>query len=390
MSDEQPASPELSRPHLSLRTSEPTSFGYGWISGVLSVAFGALGLGAVLCFHFPSWLTVEPLRGLYPVPYIRALLHLVLVASFLLGTTSVCLRYNKALGLTGISLTLAAALLGGAQVPLDDELNSGPYLGLDWFLLNLILYSLVYVPLERAFARRAEQRVFRDEWQTDLTYFFVNTLLIQFTSLMTVMPAMTLFNWARNDVLTAWTSSWPMAVQVVAVLLVADLTQYWVHRAFHELPWLWRFHAIHHSATNLDWLAGSRLHLVDALLTRAATYIPIYILGFSQRAIIIYIVIVAVQATFIHANVRWKLRPFRRLVATPHFHHWHHSAEREAINKNFAVHTPVWDLLFGTYYLPDRWPGEYGLAHNADVPKGWLRQLLRPFRRSHRVRRELD
>jgi lathosterol oxidase len=131
----------------------------------------------------------------------------------------------------------------------------------------------------------------------------------------------------------------------------------------------------------MDWLAGSRLHLVDALATRAATYVPIYILGFSQRAIVIYIVLVAVQATFIHANVRWELRPLRRWIATPHFHHWHHSAEREAVNKNYAVHTPVWDMLFGTYFQPDRWPSAYGLSDGGDVPKGWLRQLLYPFRR---------
>jgi len=364
-----------------MRTVEPTAFGYGWISGVLSVALGLLGLGAVLCFHFPSWLTMAPLREVYPIPYVRAIVHLVLVSSFLLGSASVCLRYNKALGLVGIGLTLVAALLGGSQVSLEGERGQGAFLGLDWFLLNLILYSLVYVPLERAFARRPEQRIFRNEWRTDLSYFFVNTLLIQFTSLATVTPAMALFDWARHPDLTTWTSSWPLPVQVMGVLLVADLTQYWIHRAFHEMPWLWRIHSVHHSATTMDWLAGSRLHLVDALATRAATYIPIYILGFSERAIVIYIVLVAVQATFIHANVRWQLRPLRRLVATPHFHHWHHSAEREAINKNYSVHTPVWDMLFGTYFLPERWPNAYGLSDDGAVPQGWLRQLVFPFRR---------
>ena len=384
MTDEPHESSKVIRPHLSLQTTEPTSFGYGWISGVLSVALGVLGLGAVLCFHFPSWLTVEHLRELYPIPYVRAALHLVLVASFLLGSASVCLRYNKALGLTGIGLTLIAALLGGSRVPIGSEINDGPFLGLDWFLLNLILYSIVYVPLERAFAKRPEQGIFRDEWRTDLSYFFVNTLLIQFTSLLTVMPAMVLFDWARHTDLALWISDWPLVVQVIGVLLIADFTQYWVHRAFHEWPFLWRFHAVHHSATSMDWLAGSRLHLVDALITRAASYIPIYILGFSQRAIVVYIVLVAIQATFIHANVRWELRPLRRLVATPRFHHWHHSAESEAINKNYSVHTPVWDLLFGTYFMPERWPSEYGLSDGGDVPKGWARQLVFPFRRRPR------
>ncbi len=148
MTDNPQASAAHGRPHLSLERTEPTRFGSGWISGVLSVALGLVGLGAVICFHFPSYLTMPALRGLYPVPWVRAVVHVVLVAAFLLGSASLCLRYNKALGITGIGLTLIAALLGGSRVPIDDELTNGPFLGLDWFLLNLILYSLVYVPLD--------------------------------------------------------------------------------------------------------------------------------------------------------------------------------------------------------------------------------------------------
>jgi sterol desaturase/sphingolipid hydroxylase (fatty acid hydroxylase superfamily) len=91
-----------------------------------------------------------------------------------------------------------------------------------------------------------------------------------------------------------------------------------------------------------------------------------------------------IQATFIHANVRWELRPIRRLLATPIFHHWHHAAEREAIDKNFSVHTPLWDMLFGTFHLPDRWPQAYGICDGSDVPKGWPRQFAYPFRRRAR------
>ncbi|MSR58047.1 MAG: sterol desaturase family protein [Planctomycetaceae bacterium] len=382
--------PRSPRPHLSLQTTQPQAFGHGWISGALSVALGILGLAAVLCFHFPSWLTMPALRGLYPVPYVRALLYLVLVASFLLGTVSVCLRYNKALGLVGIVLTLLAALLGGSQVAVDGSTTSGgPFLGLDWFLLNLMLYSTVYVPLERLFALHPEQPIFRRGWRTDLTYFFVSTLGIQVTSFLTLQPALVLFDWAREPRITSWVESLPLPAQIVGVLLAADFTQYRVHRAFHGFPLLWRFHAVHHSAEAMDWLAGSRLHLVDAIVTRGTTYIPIYVLGFSQSAIVVYIVVVVVQATFIHANVRWKFGPLRRLVATPAFHHWHHSAEPEAVDKNFAVHTPIWDSLFGTYYLPDRWPAAYGLSGgNQDVPAGWFRQFVFPFRRRRKEAEE--
>jgi sterol desaturase/sphingolipid hydroxylase (fatty acid hydroxylase superfamily) len=379
--DRPPPAAAAPRAHVSLQTSEPIAFGHGWISGFLSALFGVVGLGAVLCFHFPDLLTMPRLRAYYPLPYIRATLHVLLVASFLLGVLSVCLRRNKALGLIGMTATVVAALLGGSRVPITGELRDGPFLGLDWFLLNLIVYSALYVPLERFFALRPEQPTFRPQWRVDLTYFFLNTLLIQLTTLLTLQPAMVFFDWARLPAIVAFVSELPLVVQIPAALLVADLTQYWVHRAFHSLPWLWRFHAIHHSTEAMDWLAGSRLHLVDAVATRALTYVPIYVLGFSEIAIYTYVAVVVVQATFIHANVRWQFPIVRWLVATPCFHHWHHAAEPQAVDKNFSVHSPLWDWLFGTLYLPGRWPKEYGLCGGSDVPGSWLLQFVYPFRR---------
>jgi lathosterol oxidase len=361
--------------------SQPSrAFGSGWLSGVLSFTLGAIGLGAVFCFHFPSLLTVPELRGLYPVPFVRALLHLVLVSSFIAGVISVCLRRRKALGMAGISLTLAAALLGGSRVPLDGELQTGPFLGLDWFLLNLMAYSAVFIPLERLFVRLPEQDVFRQGWRTDLLYFFLSALLVQVTTLLTMKPAMTLFAWAVSTDLQKAMSAQPLVVQFAEILVLTDFVQYWVHRAFHRVPMLWRFHRIHHSADVMDWLAGSRLHLVDVAVTRGLTYVPIYVLGFAETALVAYVAFVSIQATFIHANVRFNFGALRWLVATPQFHHWHHGAEPEAIDKNFAVHLPVLDRLFGTCYLPgNRWPASYGLAAGKPVPPGYVRQLVDPL-----------
>ena len=370
--------------HLSLNTTEPMSFGYGFISGLLSAILGIAGFGAVLSLHFPQYLTAAELRPFYSLSYLRAIIHVTLVASFLLGSVGAFLRANKTLALTGIGFTLAAALLGGSRVPVAGELGSGSWLGLDFFVLNLLLYSAVLIPLERLFALRADQPVFRRQWVVDLTYFFINSLLIEILTILTLKPALILFDWARVGWMSATVGSLPLFVQVPALLLVADFTQYWVHRTFHVVPFLWPFHAIHHSIEEMDWLAGSRLHLVDVILTRGLTYVPIFVLGFSERALMVYVFIVAAQATFIHANVRWEFRPMRRFIATPAFHHWHHSADREAVDKNFAVHTPIWDILFGTYYLPDRWPAQYGLSHQRDVPARWVTQLVYPFRRRSR------
>jgi len=364
---------------ISWRTVEPTGFGSGWLSGLLSAIPGLVGLGAVLCIRFPSLLTVPEARALYSVTLVRALLHLVLVSGFLLGLVSLTLRRNKLLGVVGTGAALVAALLGGSQVPLDGELSSGPYLGLDWFLLNLIVYSAIFIPLERLFARLPDQPLFRATWRTDFTDFFISALLVQVTTLVTMRPAMVLFDWATSPSLQASVRDLPSVLQFLALVVVTDFTQYWVHRAFHALPLLWRFHAVHHSADQMDWLAGSRLHMVDIAVTRGLTHGPIYVLGFSEGPLMAYLVLVSAQATFIHANVRFEFGPLRWLVAAPQFHHWHHAAERDAVDKNFAVHLPVLDVIFTTAYLPDRWPSAYGLAGGEGAPAGYLRQFLWPF-----------
>ncbi len=355
--------------------------GHGFISGLASALLGLAALGVVLALRFPHLLSFGELRPLHASPWERAALHVVLVAAFVLGSVSAVLRANKTLAAIGLGSTGLAALLGGSRATAATADAASSSLAIDFFVLNLLLYSAVFVPIERLFALRPAQLVFRRHWGVDLSYFFCNSLLVEVLTVLTLTPALVLFDWARVGAIAATVGSLPVIAQVPLMALVADFTQYWVHRAFHALPVLWPFHAIHHSVEDMDWLAGSRLHLVDVLVTRGLTYVPIFVLGFSQDALVGYVFLVAAQATFIHANVRWEFRLLRRWVATPAFHHWHHSAEHEAIDRNFAVHTPIWDRLFGTYHLPDRWPSRYGLAEGHAVPAGWLSQLLHPFRR---------
>lgn len=355
--------------------------GSGWISGVLSAVLGGIGLGAVLCFHFPSLLTVPELRQIYPVPYIRFLLLLILIASLLLGVLSIYLRPTKVLGLSGITLALISILLGGSSVPVEGELSEGPFFGLDLFLLNLLAFSLIFVPLELWFPKRAEQPIFRQSWRTDLVYFFFSAFFVQLIALLTMRPAAMFFQWVASSSLQTWVAELPFILQFLGIVLVADFFQYWVHRAFHSVPILWRFHAVHHSAKVMDWLAGSRLHLADVVLTRGITYIPIYVLGFAEGPLFAYIIFVSVHATFIHSNIRFEYGPFRKLIVTPQFHHWHHTSEESFLDRNFAVHFPWLDRIFGTYYLPSGvWPTSFGLADVPESSDGYFTQLVEPFR----------
>ena len=355
-------------------------FGSGWISGVLAVAFGALGYGGVLCLVFPDLLTTPDARGLYPLELVRVLLHAFLVAAFGLGTLSVVLRRRKTLGVTGVALAVAAMLVGGPYVEITGAVTGTRSLGLDWFLLDLLVVAVLFVPLERAFPLRPAQGIFRAGWDTDLAHFGVSHLLVQLTVFLTMAPAVIAFGWAARPWLREWVAAQPLVVQVAEAVVVADLAQYWAHRAFHRIPLLWRFHRIHHSAVALDWLAGSRLHLVDIVITRGLSFVPLYVLGFAPAALYAYLVFVSFHAVFIHANVRFRLRWLDWLLVMPRYHHWHHAAHAEAVDRNFAVHLPVIDRMFGTRYLPDdRWPETYGLAGDV-VPERYVAHLIFPFR----------
>jgi len=332
-----------------------------------------------LCLRFPALLTTPDARALYPMDLVRFLIHLVLVGAFCLGGLSIAPSRRTPLGLTAIGLTVAAMLLGGSQVEVTGPIESATYVGLDWFCLNLFVLALLFVPLELAFARLPAQGVFRRGWLTDLFHFGISHLAVQLTVLLTLMPAAMFFRWAVHPGFQATVASQPLPLQFIEILLVADLAEYGIHRLFHRVPLLWRFHAIHHSAEALDWLAASRIHLVDAVITRALAFVPLYVLGFAEPAVYAYLVFVSFHAIFVHTNMRFTFGRLAWLVGTPRFHHWHHSAQPEAVDKNFAIHLPVIDRIFGTLYLPDRaWPAAYGIADSL-VPERYPAQLVFPF-----------
>ena len=188
-----------------------------------------------------------------------------------------------------------------------------------------------------------------------------------------------LFGWAADDGVRGWVQGLPFWGALLLIILVADLVQYWTHRAYHEVPLLWRLHAVHHSVKSMDWLAGSRQHFLELLITRTLVLAPIYVLGFSKEVIDAYIVIVGFQAVFNHANVSVRLGPLRYVIVTPNFHHWHHSQDTEAIDKNYAAHFAFLDHLFGTAVQSDReWPERYGVRGDY-VPNGFWKQMKFPF-----------
>jgi lathosterol oxidase len=359
----------------------PRRFGSGWISGVLAIALGLLSVFAVLCLHFPQWLTLPDLRASYPLPLVRLAIDGSILAVLALSALSLLLRRKKALGVAGLALASVALLLGAGGVEIERPGETSFYLGLDWFVLGVLTTAALFVPLERMFALRREQGPFRRGWLTDTQYFFMSHALVQLMSELVLAPAVSLGTLLAIPEVQQAVRQAPVVLQFLACVLVADLAQYWVHRAFHVVPWLWRFHAVHHSVESMDWIAGSRLHLLDVIVTRGLVLLPLVVLGFDSRAVYAYLGLVSFHAVFIHANFAPRAAWLERWVAMPRFHHWHHAIEAEARDRNFAVHLPMIDRWFGTHYLPESlWPAGYGIP-GVRAPEGYLRQLVWPFSR---------
>lgn len=358
--------------------------GSGLVTGVVGLVLAVLSLMAVLAFHFPEYLTTPEIRRRYDVDLLR---HILLGALVLSGSFAL---FNGVLGrqrwLAGITfaLVLLSAALGGHAVPVDPDFpDYTPYIGLDWLVLDLLGSALLFVFIEKALPLRREQPVFRDAWQTDLTHFAVIHLLVGLLMAVTNGVAHGLVTWADPDSLQAAVQRLPFPVALLMCVLLADLVQYGVHRSFHEVPWLWRFHAVHHSAKTMDWLAGSRLHLVEVLITRSLVLAALLMAGFSRGVIDAYVVIVGFHAVLNHANVNLPSRRLgflRHLIVTPSYHHWHHACEPAALGRNYAAHLPFIDRLFGTQLLgTPPWPARYGVLED-DVPEGFWAQTLHPFR----------
>lgn len=256
----------------------------------------------------------------------------------------------------------------------------------DW--KGLLLLAVIFVPLERLLALHPEQKLLRRGLSNDLVYVVVNALVIKAgTIALFVAAVLVTEGWVPEALRTAL-SAQPAWLQFVQVLIIADIGFYLVHRLFHKVPWLWKFHAVHHSIEELDWLAAHRVHPVDQLLTKGASFVPCIVLGYSEAAIGAYVLVYHWHSILLHANIRIPFGPMRWLVASPEFHHWHHSDHREAYNKNFAGQLAVLDVVFGTAHMTHGTvPTKYGCSDR--VPPTYLRQLAYPFRQWFGPKRKL-
>ncbi len=249
----------------------------------------------------------------------------------------------------------------------------------------LVLLSVIFLPLERLFAVHPK-KIFRKHVLTDLVYYFLSSLLP--ASLLAV--PLSAAAWLMHHFMPGWylagLAHMPLVVRLLLSLVVGEIGFYWGHRWTHEIPFLWRFHAVHHSATDMDFLVNTKAHPIDIVFVRLCGLVPLYILGLAApvRGMagtipLLVVLLGTVWGFFIHSNVRWRFGPAEWVIATPAFHHWHHTNDHSDLyNKNFASMLPFLDRCFGTLYLPkNQHPQSYGIHEK--LSPNLVGQIVDPF-----------
>ena len=255
-------------------------------------------------------------------------------------------------------------------------------------LKSLLICALIFVPLEHMLALRTQQKIFRKGIGTDVIYAVVNGAFLKICMFLMAAAAMSASASLVPATVTTTVGGQATWLQVIEIIILADLGVYASHRAFHAVPALWRFHAIHHGIEELDWIVAFRAHPVDQIVTKAVSLLPVFFLGFSSEAIAVYVIIATGHALLLHANVRMNFGPLKWVIASPQFHHWHHADQRDAYDKNFASHLAIIDALFGTLHIPgSRMPEKYGV--DEPIPTDYIGQHSYPFVRGTQQRRNI-
>ena len=245
-----------------------------------------------------------------------------------------------------------------------------------WVVVPLLFVFVV--PFEKLFPRHRGQRLRRPGLGTDLAWALASPVMQVVTVVVALGVGLATFAWIPGLAMRPFVALLPGPAQVFLAVVMFDLASYWVHRFSHEVPLFWRFHSVHHSPEHMDWISGLRVHPIDGALL-APPFILLLAAGFDPTLTGALAGVQIVVGIFLHANVRWRLRPLQRLIATPEFHHWHHANSPAAHHTNYSGLLPIWDQIFGTYRVPrELRPERYGVdGFDADSITA---QLWWPFR----------
>lgn len=235
--------------------------------------------------------------------------------------------------------------------------------------------------LEKILPYRAEWAPNKAEVRTDVTFMLLMEILLP--KLLSIITVMWVFKFLQGNewIILAW---WPhqllIWVQMLLIFFLVSFPRYWLHRTAHEWIPLWKFHAVHHSVKKLNWINVGRFHPVDKSLQFVCDTIPFILLGVSREVLALYFVAYSIKGFFQHSNVDVKLGWFNYIISGPELHRWHHSKIIKEANTNYGNDIILWDILFGTFFLPKEGAvGELGLF-DRNYPTAFLDLLKAPFK----------
>jgi sterol desaturase/sphingolipid hydroxylase (fatty acid hydroxylase superfamily) len=269
------------------------------------------------------------------------------------------------------------------------------------FIRTLVLFFvliIVFGILEHFWPSIPHQPKLRRGLGVDILYWFftplVTQILVMIAIAIVLLPVYVLLGRSLdlNSILAGYgpVAKIPLWQQGLIVIVFGDFMGYWTHRLNHTITQLWMFHAIHHSAETVDWLTAVRIHPVNDIFSKGIQALPIIMLGFSPIAVELYTPILSAYIALIHANVSWNYGPFRYAIASPAFHRWHHEMDKKAWGKNYAGLFPIYDVIFGTFYLPlNQQPKEFGI-YGEKMTENFIDQMLYPFRNWKFPKRRLN
>ncbi len=249
---------------------------------------------------------------------------------------------------------------------------------------QVIFLSYVFIAvLERLVPLHAEWQHDKGDLRADIGLGVTNAIVNGVAQPLTFAASVTVAGWisARYGA-HLWPTEWPVLVQLVPALILAELVEYTWHRSMHEFPWLWRLHATHHSANRLYWFNALRFHPIDLLVAGPGKLIPLGILGANAPVLALVGVFSAVHGVYQHANIPCRLGPLNWVFSMAELHRWHHSPNIEEANNNYGGNLIFWDIVFGTRFLPkDREPPvQIGIGGMPNFPQGFGALMMSPFR----------
>jgi len=256
----------------------------------------------------------------------------------------------------------------------DANLASVAVIGVSY---ALIAASERWVPWQRTWLHS------QGDLRTDIGLFITNGVVGAVLSPLVLVAVASLgAALAARVGLGLWPTHWPLLAQLPLALVFAELLEYSFHRMMHEVPFLWRFHATHHSSPRLYWLNAARFHPVDLFMVGTVKMFPLALLGATLPLFALVNVVSAIHGAYQHANLPVRLGPLNWVFAMTELHRWHHSPLAHEANHNYGGNLIVWDVLFGTRWLPDdRDPPEgIGIDDLPGFPMGFLANLAAPFR----------